>query len=712
MKLPAELRELIFHFLLVHGRTSPAICILASHLPPTFTSNILSYIEDDSQYLQSGDRIDTAILRVNKQLRSEAGYYFYAKLRFRVNSAQLPRLMMSSDILGWLRHIEIEDVRTGMRDWGLIKVMDTLAASPNIKGISFGTNVFDRREYSLKLQIELRSYRRWEQQEVKLNKEYRRLLQEMSKDELMSSRYNQLQAEARDCWAKLESLRAARPEDRILPYHKWKDLFEGAISTEWEQPFHWMYQFGDWGTVSIVNFHNKLSYEKLMALMDEISQNLPAVEEAGGDGGEQIFSSGSALPTNISPATANDLPTIAAVPVSNIPTPAPAVNGNPLLNTMSLTVGTVSTSNTSLVNGSSLAPAAASPLAVVTIPASVHETSSTNTAIGSNSTTVAHIIHTDSPPTTVSNLATTNHSSSGEASHQASHREEEEASDNISLSSTDESASDDAALNNDTSQAGNISGQLQATNEEDSHLNALNNLYVNGDSSNLDTTASSNNFPASSTSIQAAQYFYESYLNGDNASFQATMRSSTPSQDSESPEEDADREQSLDPVDESISNKSSEDDNVAKEDRECDTDTLEDETRFPHMNDGTLVSGENSELVFDNTRVSNHPIAIDDNYQSAIALTEYALDIHNGVANAATPVSMKILSTSDASLMDDDDSSDVVSESVSLLYDDGAFEAENYSVEAEPPEVDRIVDDNALVEDLNSPNLWSSCVSM
>ena len=685
---------------------------MASHLPPTFTSNILSYIEDDSQYLRSGNRIDTAILRVNKQLRSEAGYYFYAKLRFRVNSAQLPRLMMSSDILGWLRHIEIEDVKTGMRDWGLIKAMDTLAASPNIKGISFGTNVFDRREYSLKLQIELRAYRKWEQQEAKLSKEHRRLLQEVRKNELMSSRYNQLQAEARDCWAKLESLRAARPEDRILPYHKWRDLFDGAISTERDQPFHWMYQFGDWGTVSIVNFHNKLSYEKLMALMDEISQKAPAVEEAGDDSREQIISSGNPLPANISPATANNLPTIAVAPVNNIPPPAPAVNNTPLLHTTPSIASTVSISNTSLINSSLLAPATASPPAVVITPAPVHATSSTNTTIGSNSTTVTHTAPAEDSLTTVSDLAATNHSSSGEASHHASYGDEEETSDNVSLSSIGESTSDDAALDSDTSQAGNTSGQLPVANEEDTRLNAFNNSYVNGGSSNIDSAASSNNLSASSTSNQAAQYFYNSYMNGNNASFQATISSSTPSQDSESTEGGADREQSLEPVDKSVTNKSLEDDNAAKEDRERVNDALEDETKSPHMNDGTFVSGENSELVVDETRVSNHPIVIEDNHGSAIALTEYALDIHNGVVNAAAPVSMKRSSTIDASLKDEDDFSDTVSESVSLLYDDGAFEAEKYSVEVGPPEADRIVDDDAFVEDFNSPNFWPGCISM
>ncbi|MCJ1354424.1 MAG: hypothetical protein MMC33_004412 [Icmadophila ericetorum] len=174
LKLPAELRELIYHFLLVHGLPNPVICILASDLPPTFTLNILSYVEDADQYLRSGDRIDTTVLRVNKQLKSEAGYYFYSRSRFRTNSTQLLTLMSSPDIFGWLRHLEIEDVETVVRQWDLGEVIHTLAASSNIKSISLGTTIFGKwyNAFEPLREIKNRSTRQWDQQENVLNEEW------------------------------------------------------------------------------------------------------------------------------------------------------------------------------------------------------------------------------------------------------------------------------------------------------------------------------------------------------------------------------------------------------------------------------------------------------------------------------------------------------------------------------------------------------------
>ena len=275
------MRETIYHFLFLDGRRPGAAitCAWPSHLPPSFISNILGSTADSgfrrsrainpSQLVWSGESIDTNIFTVNKQLSDEASHYFYSRLHFRFNSAQIPLLLITPGITHHLRYLEIEDTESGKRRWKVLDMIDRLAAWPNLRKVFLGINMLD---YSTVLSTTYdfneRPFKRWRAEVNILNER----IDTLTSGEIILP-YDfppDKEVEYYKCLTELEELVERRPNYSFFHFEKYDAVEGGEISVDPDEPGEWEYKLDGlegMPTFSFVNFRKKLGYERLMEML-------------------------------------------------------------------------------------------------------------------------------------------------------------------------------------------------------------------------------------------------------------------------------------------------------------------------------------------------------------------------------------------------------------------------------------------------------------
>ena len=137
LKLPLEIRIMIYTFLFFGNNCDTFVCCWAPLTIPSLTCNILS---SDISDRSSWKPVDTTIFSVSKVISEEARSLFYNRGIFRFNSIQITALLLLPQILDYLTEVQIEDTLPNHRLWKLDLMLCQLSARPSLKRIIVGGN--------------------------------------------------------------------------------------------------------------------------------------------------------------------------------------------------------------------------------------------------------------------------------------------------------------------------------------------------------------------------------------------------------------------------------------------------------------------------------------------------------------------------------------------------------------------------------------------
>ncbi|MCJ1252062.1 hypothetical protein MMC30_009300 [Trapelia coarctata] len=164
LKLPFEVRMMIYDFALPIDRSTVIVCLWPITGPTSFISNILTPTQHDDF---APHVIDTSLFAVNRQVNAEVSNPFYQKHIFRFSSPQLGTLLMVPAVLNKLRRMEIEDVLPDQRRWNLESMLDKFQDLPLLDEVIVGVVASGECAQTLN-RIEDRPFDRWDSENQRL----------------------------------------------------------------------------------------------------------------------------------------------------------------------------------------------------------------------------------------------------------------------------------------------------------------------------------------------------------------------------------------------------------------------------------------------------------------------------------------------------------------------------------------------------------------
>ena len=231
----------------------------------------------------ASESINLNIFTVNKQVSDEASHYFYSKLRFRFNSAQIPLLLITPRIFHRLRYLEIEDAECCQRRWNLIEMIDRFVECPNLRQVLLGTNMIEYKDgLDVLFDHSSRPYSRWYAERHVARNEWYGLMKERDRlwedydqmsyggnSNLAWQAYISKRDECAESKARLVAINEKRPGYRDIDLEEYQRVFRGEVDVEQDEPVAWELKLAEIPKVSFVNFRNKLKYERMMAMLAE-----------------------------------------------------------------------------------------------------------------------------------------------------------------------------------------------------------------------------------------------------------------------------------------------------------------------------------------------------------------------------------------------------------------------------------------------------------